>query len=176
MSELFTIEKDKNWEKLRIALTKSFNKNVRREIENEIITGANNIRNRIILSMRNTPRTGRINKRIKKGSRKRDGVRIFKSANVIRRSSPGNPPAPDFGDLIGRIIVNKRLSRGEVEVGAGRTSAKGKALLYAPHLEKGTENMKARPFLEPAADIEIPIIEKNIFIAVKDKAMRDSLQ
>ena len=99
------------------------------DITKRLAIGANNIRNTVILSMRDTPKTGITYKRGKK----------FHIA-----SSPGNPPAIDTGELARSIIFDVRDM--EVEVGAAGGAP------YALFLEEGTKKMKARPFLGPAVE------------------------
>lgn len=114
------------------------------DITKRLAIGANNIRNTVILSMRDTPKTGITYKRGKK----------FHIA-----SSPGNPPAIDTGELARSIIFDVRDMEVEVGVAGGAP--------YAPFLEGGTDrlkitstadllystqvsNIKPRPFLKPA--------------------------
>jgi len=102
----------------------------------ELVAGANEIRNEIILSMRNTPKSGRLYSRgySKKGK-----------PVMHRASSPGNPPAVDTGDLLRSIIADARFT--EVEVGSIITNPP-----YPIFLEKGSPKtrLEARPWLEPA--------------------------
>ncbi len=114
-------------------------------VKEEVVGTAIDIRNTVILSMRNTPKTGRVYRR-QKG----------KKRHVA--SSPGNPPAIDTGELIRSITTDAR--RRTVEVGAE---------IGAPHslfLEKGTDKMGARPFLEPAMDKHLPELENKIKRAI----------
>lgn len=57
-------------------------------------------------------------------------------------SAPGEMPAVDSGTLIGSIAVDAQPGRLWAEVTAGTD--------YAAHLEFGTVNMEARPFMLPA--------------------------
>jgi hypothetical protein len=109
-----------------------------------LMEGANEIRNEIILSMRNTLRTSKlaghgVGKLYSKGYKNKKGKLMMHRASV-----PGFPPAPDSGDLIRSIIVDARLT--EVEVGSTITNP-----AYPRWLEDGTKRMKARPWLAPAA-------------------------
>jgi len=99
-------------------------------ITRRLALGANDIRNTIILSMRNTPKDGRHYKRGKK----------FHVA-----SSPGNPPAIDSGELLRSIIFDVRPM--EVEIGDSGGGA------YYEFLEEGTKKMDARPSLGPAVEL-----------------------
>lgn len=99
-------------------------------ITGELVRGAVNIRNAILKSMRDTPKTGRHYRRGKK-------------THVA--SSPGNPPAIDSGDLIKSVIFDVRPM--EIEVGSIISIPP-----YPRYLEEGTEKMEARPWLGPAVE------------------------
>jgi HK97 gp10 family phage protein len=99
------------------------------EITKRLAMGAIDIRDTIILSMRNTPKKGRIYKRGKKKH---------------ISSSPGNPPAIDRGELVRSITFD--VGEMEVEIGAEAGAP------YASFLETGTKKMEARPFLDPAVE------------------------
>lgn len=114
-------------------------KKIQDNVENELIIGANNIRNKIILSMKNTPKTGRQYKRTKSGK--------YHTA-----SSPYNPPAIDRGRLIASIIYTS--GRWWVEIGG--------MVKYYKFLEFGTKKMEPRPSLKPAVEAEWPGITKGI--------------
>ena len=119
-------------------------KDARRGILKELIIGANNIRNEAILSMKNSPPTG---KRYKRGSKWHIA------------SSPGNPPRVDTGNLIGSIIMDARHN--EVEVGSIITDPP-----YPIYLEEGTDKMAPRPWLEPAFDKNKGKIQRGVLQAV----------
>jgi len=102
--------------------------------------GAIDIRNTIIMSMRNTPKTGKHYRRGKK---------------THIASSPGNPPAIDSGELVRSIMFDVRKMEIEVGVEGGAP--------YAEYLEAGThmfspehlltsKKMEPRPFLGPAVE------------------------
>lgn len=55
-------------------------------------------------------------------------------------SSPGNPPGIDTGNLINNIVTEKEDNGYAVYSNAD----------YSVHLEYGTKNMAARPFMLPA--------------------------
>jgi HK97 gp10 family phage protein len=64
------------------------------------------------------------------------------------RSSPGEPPSVDTGDLDEAIEVT-RISGGEWRVQIDQSSTAAK---YAVYLEYGTYKMEPRPFMLPAAE------------------------
>lgn len=73
--------------------------------------------------------------------------RLYQRGQTVehRASAPGEPPAPDTGELRRRI---------EVEVVRGRNEVRGVITAnveYAAALEMGTERMRARPFLSRLA-------------------------
>lgn len=98
-----------------------------------LVSGANKIRNRAILSMRNTERASWSYKR---------------GSKIHRPSAPGSPPAIDSGDLIKALVTDVRGNK-EVEFGATTAAP------YGAMLEKGTKKFAARPWLEPATDEEL---------------------
>jgi HK97 gp10 family phage protein len=116
------------------------------DIYEEVLGGATDIRHRIIRSMKETPKTGRVYRRQKGGKK------------IHIASSPGNPPAVDSSELVSRITMHAR--RTTIEVGAEAGAPHGK------FLEKGTPKMKKRPFLKPAMDRELPGIKHNVKAAI----------
>jgi hypothetical protein len=113
-------------------------------ITDELIIGANKIRNTIINSMRNTKRA--------------PWFYISGKTRVKHHPSmPGSPPAVDTGELIRSIMYD--VAPLEVRVG----SAGGGE--YAKWLETGTPRMQARPWLEPAVEEHADDIAKRIGIA-----------
>lgn len=69
--------------------------------------------------------------------------RLYRKGKTVvhRASSPGEPPAPDTGELRRRIFTE--VTRGDREV-RGLITANTE---YAAALELGTERMAARPYL-----------------------------
>lgn len=115
------------------------NKKIQDNVEDELVIGANNIRNRIILSMKNTPKTGRRYQRTESGK--------YHTA-----SSPYNPPAVDTGRLVASIMYS--TGKWWVEVGG--------MVNYYKDLESGKGKIKPRPSLKPAVESEWPGITKGI--------------
>jgi HK97 gp10 family phage protein len=128
----------------------------------EIESIAQDMRSFMIRSMQTTPRTGRLIKKFSKSrkvgkNKRKGGVRVFSAMKAVRRSSPGNPPAPDTNSLIDSVLV---------ESGKGKGIVLGVGVEYAEALETGTENMKARPFFEPTIDEFKPLILPRIASAM----------
>lgn len=102
-----------------------------KDVQDVINSTAQNIRNTAIRSIKNSPATGRVYSR---------------GENSHTASSAGNPPRTDGGGLV-RSIAVKMPEQGqalEAEIGA--------YVDYAAHLEYGTRNMGARPFMFPALE------------------------
>jgi HK97 gp10 family phage protein len=117
-----------------------------------IVAGAVEMRNEIVLSMRNSPATGKL---YKVGTNKRG------KGGLRRASQPMMPPRPNTGDLIRSIIMDVRHS--EIEIGSNITKP-----AYPKFLENGTKFMEPRPWLDPAVRKIVPKVN-----AALTKAMRD---
>jgi HK97 gp10 family phage protein len=98
-----------------------------KDVQAVIDSTAQNIRNTAIRSIKNSPANGR----------------VYRNHTA---SAEGNPPRTDTGRLASSIAVkmpeNSRAL--EAEIGA--------YVDYAAHLEYGTRNMGARPFMFPALE------------------------
>jgi len=108
-------------------------------INMELAIGASNIRNTIITSMMREKKTG---------------LPYRRGKNIHIASAPGEPPAVDFGELVRSIVYDVRNM--EIEVGNEGGAPYGK------FLEKGTENIEPRPWLEPAVDKHFDDIFSNV--------------
>lgn len=84
-------------------------------------------------------------------------------------SLPGNPPAPDSGDL--RKSIHWESERnGDVvlaRVGSGMSDEK-----YPIYLEYGTSKMKPRPWLGPAMKNNSQFVKNELKIAIKNYVER----
>lgn len=70
--------------------------------------------------------------------------RVYKRGKIAHRASaPGEAPANDLGFLVGSIKIDV-TQKMQIDLRA--------LAPYAIHLEYGTVNMAARPFLRPAAE------------------------
>lgn len=102
-----------------------------KEVRDVINSTAQNIRSTAIRSIKQSPATGK----------------TYNRGNISHTaSSEGNPPRTDTGRLVGSIAVktDEQANNLEAEIGA--------YVNYAAHLEFGTRNMGARPFLFPALE------------------------
>ena len=99
----------------------------------KVLTSAGNeMRNYIITSMRNTPRSAAFY---------RKGV----NRSILHKPSmPGGFPAIDTGELVRSIMYD--VGKFSLEIGSLGGG------VYGKYLEEGTKNMAARPWLEPTAD------------------------
>ena len=69
-----------------------------------------------------------------------------------RASAPGEPPATDTGYVVSNIFTN-------IDTDGLGASVESRAE-YSSYLEFGTENMAARPFLQPALEENKPQIRR----------------
>ena len=122
--------------------------------------GAIEIRNEVVLSMRNSPATGKL---YGTGMYRNGTARTWRRQIMHRASSPGNPPRPNKGDLIRSIIMDARPT--EIEVGSNI-----KQPAYPKFLEYGTKKMEARPWLDPAVKKIEPQVKANIQQILRDTA------
>jgi len=77
----------------------------------------------------------------------------YKPRRTHTASAAGQPPATDTGDLVRSISI---------EVKERPKTIEGRLIVgedYAIHLEYGTTNMQARPFLQPAFEKSKPKIK-----------------
>lgn len=97
------------------------------DVRDVINATAQNIRSTAIRSIKNSPANGR----------------VYRNHTA---SAEGNPPRTDTGRLVSSIAVvtDDQANNLEAEIGA--------YINYAAHLEYGTRNMGARPFMFPALE------------------------
>lgn len=144
-----------SFRELGLRVKRALAKEAKDDIYDVLVTGGQNIRNRIIRSMRDSPKTGKLYFKYNRG-----GKAVF-----YRASSPGNYPRPDSGDLLRSIQMDERVD--EVEVGSTITKPN-----YPLFLEKGTARMAARPWLERSFKAYEPDIKRNLMKALRDAAGR----
>lgn len=134
---------------------------IEKAIREELIVMAVDIRNRIIKSMRKSPKIVRINPKTGRG------CWWISGGKVHTPSSPGYAPRVDTGDLIKSIKMD--VGTDQAEVGSNLQGKDGK---YPVFLEYGTKNMEARPWLEPAFDggkrLFYSTIRNNILRAIRN--------
>lgn len=93
-------------------------------------------------------------KEILTGSKTGPVVTRYNPKRSIAISAPGEAPASDTGFLAANITSEVSVSAGIVR-GIVRSSAP-----YSAYLEFGTQQMPARPFLQPALDKKAKAIQK----------------
>lgn len=110
-----------------------------------IVRGTETIREEATSLMQNSPRSGRVYKR--------RGV-------THKASGPGEPPAPDTGNLIRNIetSVDAQKLTGNVNFGTK----------YSRALEFGTFKMAPRPFARPAVENKKETIRTDIAGEISD--------
>jgi len=87
--------------------------------------------------------------------------RVYTRNGVTHQASaPGQPPATDTGALASSITHNVDKQQMTAEIGSN--------LVYATHLEFGTINMQARPFMTPAYQESKAKIAKEFKKAIND--------
>ena len=94
---------------------------------------------------------------IQRGSR--SGAIVTIGGKRHQRSAPGEPPKTDTGRLAGSIFAE--FSNGGLRADVGTD------VVYGEHLELGTKNMAARPWLFPALERNKDKITDRVRKAVK---------
>jgi hypothetical protein len=125
------------------------------KITKETDKATNQLRNKVILAMRNTPRSGR--------AYTKPGGRLHKA------SSRGNAPAPDTGNLIANIIKDK-YKKGD---NSFFVIGVGKGAPYAVKLEN--PKILNRPILRRVVKQELPRIE-SMLSAVLTRTTDESMK
>lgn len=120
--------------------------------------GAINIRNNIIVGIRDSPPTGKLYFRGFKKDKKGKAKPIWH-----RASSPGNYPRTDSGDLVRSIKMDTGVL--EVEVGSQITQPP-----YPLYLEKGTDIMEPRPWLGPSFNKEEKKLKRRMDMVMRRSA------
>ena len=82
-------------------------------------------------------------------------------------SIPGQPPATDTSNLVNRINLANQTEPLAREVASEAE--------YSAHLEYGTRNMAARPFMKPAADEGRVFMRANSRRIINSKRRRGSV-
>ena len=115
-------------------------------IKRQILIGATQVRNDAISSIAQGAKSGRV-------------YRKYNPNRVHKASAAGEAPATDTGFLVSQINL-------EMDVDRFGASVDSKAP-YSSFLEFGTSQMSARPFLQPALEINKKKITANIRRAIK---------
>jgi HK97 gp10 family phage protein len=113
--------------------------NADRELENIVRGTAQNIRGHAIKS-------------ILRGQKSGTEYQKYSPKRKHRASAPGQAPATDTGRLAGSIAANIDGKKAEIVANAE----------YAAWLEFGTQEIKPRPFMFPAMELERPKWNKRL--------------
>jgi len=120
--------------------TKALEK-VKEDLENnmqEILLGGGQlIRGEAIRSIQSGAKSGKTYKR-------------YNPTRTHKASAPGEAPASDTGTLASSISIDVDVERNAVVGKIIAYADDGSGDNYAKHLEFGTQNMSARPFMQPA--------------------------
>lgn len=116
-------------EELQRAL-KQFGVNMDKEVGQAVNATAQGVRTQAIKSIQRGPATGEVYEK-------------YSPNRTHRASAPGEAPATDTGRLAGSVSVRKSGTM---------TAYVFTSVEYGPHLEFGTQNMAARPWLFPALE------------------------
>jgi len=87
--------------------------------------------------------------------------RIYRRGDVEHQASaPGQPPAPDTGNLLSKINTDydETTLTGRVLIEAG----------YGAHLEYGTVNMEPRPFVRPTINYSADTIDERVRVSIAE--------
>lgn len=116
-------------------------KNVEKEVEKRMVRSVELVRGHAV-------------KNIARGSKSGTTRQLYNPRRTHTSSAPGEFPASDTGFLVSSITTDVDVE-GTTVVGKIVASAP-----YAPHLEFGTTNMQARPFMQPSLESQSRRIEK----------------
>jgi HK97 gp10 family phage protein len=143
-------------------MLKNAPKRINNTIKKIFFQYGNDMRNYIILNMRNTPKdNSKSYARNFKSTLSGGKVpKINKRTKYHHPSFPGNYPAIDTGALIKSIKFFNSESRLEIGIMDD--------VPYAKDLELGTNKMKARPFLRPTLKLFEPKIKNSIMDAIRN--------
>lgn len=98
---------------------------------------------------------------------------VYKRKGVEHRASaPGEAPASDTGRLLNSIHLDGGRVKQEGTALVAEVKAGDAGVKYAAHLEFGTHEMEARPFMHPALESNKPWIGARIEKAVRDGIAR----
>lgn len=121
---------------------------VARALDGVVKRGALRVANRMVKMVQRGSRTGR--------------TYIRAGGATHQASAPGEPPKSDTGFLASHIRPTTTKVRGNaVESSVIVSDSK------AGFLEDGTSNMKARPFVEPSFQLELPAIRRDAALSIR---------
>jgi HK97 gp10 family phage protein len=126
----------------------NYTKSLQKQIKDKMNVAGNLVRNTAVQSILGGSKSGKVYEK-------------YNPRRTHRSSGEGQSPASDTGFLASNIVLNLEATGMVAEV---ESRAK-----YSIFLEFGTQNMKARPFMQPALEENKPKIRR-MFATIKGKA------
>jgi hypothetical protein len=153
VTEFLTLATDVNMEAMKKATI--FTQGVAKKMVGGVGSGRTYKRGVNKKFIRTATTTGKLDRRFKQNR-----------ARTHRASSPGSPPARDFGILANSISFTVKRRRSIINGFVGsdidkiRSQSPTSDVEYGLHLEMGTKRMAARPWLRPSLRKATPTINK----------------
>jgi HK97 gp10 family phage protein len=119
----------------------AFNKNLKKRFTKDALFETKRKMNRSVDIVRN-----HVVESIQRGAKSGETYELYNPRRTHTASAPGQPPATDTGFLVSNVSTQVK-TQGKKVIGQIVSSAP-----YSVHLEFGTTNMKARPFMQPALE------------------------
>ncbi len=117
----------------------AFNKSLKKRFTKDALFETKTKMNRSVAIVRN-----HVVESIQRGAKTGETYELYNPRRTHTASAPGQPPATDTGFLVSNVSTQVK-TQGKKVIGQIVSSAP-----YSAHLEFGTTNMKARPFMQPA--------------------------
>ena len=119
----------------------AFNKSLKQRFTKDALFETKRKMNRSVAIVRN-----HVVESIQRGAKSGETYELYNPRRTHTASAPGQPPATDTGFLVSNVSTQVK-TQGKKVIGQIVSSAP-----YSVHLEFGTTNMKARPFMQPALE------------------------
>tara|TARA_R100001440_G_scaffold54406_1_gene74279 strand:- start:40332 stop:40775 length:444 start_codon:yes stop_codon:yes gene_type:complete len=119
----------------------AFNKSLKKRFTKDALFETKRKMNRSVDIVRN-----HVVESIQRGAKSGETYELYNPRRTHTASAPGQPPATDTGFLVSNVSTQVK-TQGKKVIGQIVSSAP-----YSVHLEFGTTNMKARPFMQPALE------------------------
>ena len=119
----------------------AFNKSLKKRFTRDALFQTKRKMNRSVDIVRN-----HVVESIQRGAKSGETYELYNPRRTHTASAPGQPPATDTGFLVSNVSTQVK-TQGKKVIGQIVSSAP-----YSVHLEFGTTNMKARPFMQPALE------------------------
>jgi HK97 gp10 family phage protein len=119
----------------------AFNKSLKKRFTKDALFETKRKMNRSVDIVRN-----HVVESIQRGAKSGETYELYNPRRTHTASAPDQPPATDTGFLVSNVSTQVK-TQGKKVIGQIVSSAP-----YSVHLEFGTTNMKARPFMQPALE------------------------